>query len=141
MSKESGFIKLLSVYLSNKKGGTIIHEDISNSSIDRQIAEGPGATQVYRNMKGVAISNGYSGPDATRHNLNLLMRDIALSGNPKSQELLSILSNIIGSSNTEEQKSSYRKLLEFVALHNDALGPFAVTAVSLASSVIKKISQ
>ncbi|MFK0369690.1 hypothetical protein ACIQT3_05860 [Enterobacter sichuanensis] len=140
MSKDSIFIKLASLHYASRKGGTIIHKDVTNSTFERQIAEGPGATQVYENMRGVAVRDSYAGPDATKHLYTLLIRDIATSGHVNSEELISILSKIVDTSNPEGQKTSYRKLLEFVALHNDAFGPIATSAVAFATSVIAKLS-
>jgi len=50
MSKDTDFIKLASLHYSSRKGGTIIHRNATNSIFERQIAEGPGATQLYENM-------------------------------------------------------------------------------------------
>jgi hypothetical protein len=140
MCKESKFIKLLSTPDAKTKGGTNIYRDVFNSSIEGSIAEGDGATQIFEGIRGSSVKNSYSGPDASRHNLILLMREVASSGQVNSNELLTILSNILEGSNPAEQKSSYKKLLEFVALHNDAFGPVVNMAVAFASFIIAKIS-
>ncbi|WP_316389824.1 hypothetical protein [Enterobacter cloacae] len=140
MSKDSTFIKLASLHYASRKGGTIIHKDATNSIFERQIAEGPGATQIYEKMRGVTIRDSYAGPDSTKHLYTLLIRDITESGHVNSAELISILSKIVDTSNPEGQKTSYRKLLEFIALHNDAFGPIATSAITFASSVIAKIT-
>ncbi|CAK0703099.1 hypothetical protein GFB19_03025 [Escherichia coli] len=140
MSKDSNFIKLASLHYASRKGGTIIHRDATNSTFERQIAEGPGATQIFENMHGVEIRDSYAGPDATKHLYSLLIRDISASGHYKSEELISMLSKIVDASNPEGQKTTYRKLLEFLALHNDAFGPIGTSVIAFATSVIAKIT-
>jgi hypothetical protein len=139
MSKDSKFIQLASLYLNRKKGGEITHDNIENANIERQIAEGPGAHQSFTNMRNVTIRDSYCGPDASRHNMSLLIRHISLSGNDKAIELIPFLTKIIDISNPAEQKSNYRKLLEYIALHNDAIGPLATSAITLAATIISNI--
>jgi hypothetical protein len=139
MSNESKFNQIASLYFGGKRGGEITHDKIEHANIERQIAEGPGARQSFTNMSHVTIRDSYCGPDASKHNLALLIRDISVSENDKAHLLIPLLEKIIDKSNPAEQKSNYKKLLEYIALHNDAIGPLAATAITLATTIISNI--